>query len=466
VGTAQLPDVLRGDREDFERACIFKMTDDLLPTVKSDIQKRARRSAQLLASAGGAVLCGVYIVILIVWASTPSGESPRFRDTWEETTYFPLSMMIVALMLGIIGIWWQGTEEARSATTVKGRGQVWTLFIALAVMHFGMALLACRPGSGNGIDTYTFANDSCKRLLQGINPYASGATHANIYPQHEAEFFYGSELSTDGQVLVGYPYPPLALLWFLPGYLLGNIQYSSVLAVMVSALFLLKLNPNLWGLWTAAVLLLNPLTWFAENRCWTEPLVLMMLSILVYGAIKKHWWLPIVLGLFLATKQYNVLALPLIGFLVQPFQWRAYWKLLGSSLIVASATVLPFALWDFHGLWHDLAVYLLALPPRPDALSFAARFPFLKSVGPVLVLALVIWLMRIGQRTASTFSSAYGLVLLLFFITSKQAFLNYYLLIASALFLAVAALPLGPESTLEMSSKKGGQAKPLLLHDL
>jgi hypothetical protein len=82
------------------------------------------------------------------------------------------------------------------------------------------------------------------------------------------------------------------------------------------------------------------------------------------------------------------------------------------------------------------------------------------------VLALVIWLMRIGQRTASTFSSAYGLVLLLFFITSKQAFLNYYLLIASALFLAVAALPLGPESTLEMSSKKGGQAKPLLLHDL
>jgi hypothetical protein len=59
-----------------------------------------------------------------------------------------------------------------------------------------------------------------------------------------------------------------------------------------------------------------------------------------------------------------------------------------------------------------------------------------------MVLALIIWLIRTGQKNAATFSAAYGLVLLLFFVTSKQAFLNYYLLIASALFLAVASLPL------------------------
>jgi hypothetical protein len=410
--------------------------------VNLQIQDRTAQTARLLAAAGGMVLCGVYVAVFIVWVSIPAGESPSFRDTWETKTYLPLSMMIVALILGLIGLWRRGPSEARSASAGKGRGQVWLLFVALAVMHVGIAILACRPGSGNSIDTYTFANDSCRSLLQGIDPYASGASHANIYLPREAEFFYGAALTKDGRVLVGYPYPPLALLWLLPGYLLGNIQYSSVLAVMISALFLLKLNPNVRGLWTTAILLLNPLTWFAENRCWTEPLVLMALSTVVYGALRKRWWLPIALGLFLATKQYNVLALPLIGLLVQPFQWRAYWKLLGSSLLVASVTVLPFAVWDFHGLWHDLAVYLLSLPPRPDALSFAARFPSLKSVGPVMVLALIIWLIRTGQKNAATFSAAYGLVLLLFFVTSKQAFLNYYLLIASALFLAVASLPL------------------------
>jgi hypothetical protein len=39
------------------------------------------------------------------------------------------------------------------------------------------------------------------------------------------------------------------------------------------------------------------------------------------------------------------------------------------------------------------------------------------------------------------FAAAYGVALLLFVLTSKQAFANYYFLIGQAFFLTVAALP-------------------------
>ena len=61
-------------------------------------------------------------------------------------------------------------------------------------------------------------------------------------------------------------------------------------------------------------------------------------------------------------------------------------------------------------------------------------------IGPVLVLAFVLWAVRSEMRKPTMFAAAYGVSLLLFVSTSKQAFSNYYFLIAQALFLTVAAL--------------------------
>jgi hypothetical protein len=150
--------------------------------------------------------------------------------------------------------------------------------------------------------------------------------------------------------------------------------------------------------------------------------------------------LPLALGLFLASKQYNFLALPFLGYLLQPFTRKAYWKLFGASLAVAMATVLPFAIWNFHALWHDLVLFHLAQPVRQDALSFAIPFPLFMKLGPLLLLAFIVWGARRGSLQPAIFAVAYGMALLLFFSTSKQAFLNYYFLIAQAFLLAATAL--------------------------
>jgi hypothetical protein len=276
-------------------------------------------------------------------------------------------------------------------------------------------------------------------LLQGSNPF--GTTHALIYDPHNAALFYGPGVVVNGRVNVGLQYPPLTLLWILPGYILGDIRCSYVFAVMVSAWLLFAIWPNTRGLLIASVLLLSPLTFGVEDRCWTEPMVLMALTATVYGALRNRWWLPIALGLFLATKQYNFLALPFVGFLIPAFEWKAYWRLTGRSIAVAVATVLPFACWNFRALWHDLVLFHLAQPFRQDAVSFAVLFPFMLKVGPVILIAFMAWSLRTAARSPAMFAAGYGVSLLLFVSTSKQAFGNYYFLVAQSLFLAVAALP-------------------------
>jgi hypothetical protein len=187
--------------------------------------------------------------------------------------------------------------------------------------------------------------------------------------------------------------------------------------------------------------LFNPLTFFVEEKCWTEPLVLLTLSATVYAAVKKRWWLPIALGLFLASKQYNVIALPFVACLIHPFRWRAYWRLVGWALLVAAATILPFAMWNARSLWHDLVLFHMAQPFRDDSMSFAVPFPLFRKVGPLILAVFVAWSALTCRRNAAMFAAGYGASILLFFSTSKQAFSNYYFLIGQAFLLAVVALP-------------------------
>jgi hypothetical protein len=104
--------------------------------------------------------------------------------------------------------------------------------------------------------------------------------------------FYGPGTVINGRVQVGFQYPPLTLLLVLPVYQVGDVRYSYLFAIIISAV-LFAVCPNARGLWIVSVLLSSPLTFLVEDRCWTEPLVLMTLSATVYAAVKKRWWLPV-----------------------------------------------------------------------------------------------------------------------------------------------------------------------------
>ncbi|HXB62142.1 MAG TPA: hypothetical protein VNU94_04745 [Acidobacteriaceae bacterium] len=396
-------------------------------------RRRRYSSTFLLLCAGLAVVAGNYC---------GSGE-------WGNCIPAGLGFVLAAIVLSMIAIARSGQEQSAGEASTDAPDQAdgiqsgprrrWLIFGAAILIHGAVALYLCKAVPAITMDCFTFQRDAANKLVHGIDPY--GTTQVNVYSPVDAKRFYGPGMVANGRVLVGLQYPPLTLLWILPGYLLGDVRYSYVLAIMIAAWLSFAMVPNKRSQWLTVFLLLNPLTFYVENRCFTEPLVLMMLCATVYAAVKKRWWLPLALGLLLAAKQYNFLVLPLAGYLVQPFQWRRYLKLAGTSLVVAAATVLPFACWNLRGLWHDLVLFHLAQPFRADAMSFAVAFPLLLKIGPLLLLAFLVWSLRVSARSAAMFAAAYGVSVLLFFSTSKQAFCNYYFLIAQALLLAVAAWP-------------------------
>jgi hypothetical protein len=391
--------------------------------------------ALLLACAGCVVIAAAFSSQLLSNAAAAEAYRPR---AFEARLLILLGTLSLATALATAALVRPASGNL-SQDRVEDAGKFFGLaFALLVVVHLLLAFLIVRPGTVPHIDVYTFQKHACENLLRGIDPF--GATQADIYDARDSSLYYAPGLVIGGRVLEGFQYTPLTLFWALPGYLLGDVRISYIFAVIVSAWILFALCPDYRGLGIASVLLLSPLTFMVEYNCFTEPLVYMTLCATVYAAVKKRWWLPIALGLFLASKQYNFWALPLIASLLHSFQWKTYWKLAGLSLATAATTILPFAVWNAGALWHDAVLFHLSQPYRLDSLSFAVPLPWIMKVGPLLVLAFVVWAARAGNRSAATFPAAYGVVLLLFFLTSKQAFPNYYFLAGQAFFLAVVAL--------------------------
>ncbi len=375
-------------------------------------------SRALLAASGFAVVAGVMCGI----------------EGWGESLVAGLGFLTLGFALGIAGVARAGGgPEAGTEPAFRKR-----IIAGLMLLHVVAAVYYCHRVPAGDIDCYTFQRTSIERLAHGIDPF--GKTQANPYTAAETGKYYGPGMVVDGRVQVGLQYPPLTLAWILPGYLLGDIRYSYILAIILSGVILFSFTPGKFGFYLTVFLLLDPLTFLMEDRCWTEPLILLLLSCTVFAAYRKKRWLPVALGLFLASKQYNFLALPFLQFLLPSFSWRAYWKLLGGAVLAALATVVPFANWDARALLHDLVLFHLAQPFRWDSLSFAVVSPAFQRVGPLLVIAFAVWCIRRAQATPASFAAAYGLALLLFVITSKQAFVNYYFLVAQALLLAAGSL--------------------------
>ena len=347
-------------------------------------------------------------------------------------------MLALACVTGVAAFA-RRVDDAERAVPPDPRRRVFRRWLfGLMVLHVAVALYQCRTRPALNIDCYTFQRDADARLLHGINPY--GKSQTNIYDEDMTSRFYGKGLVVNGQVLVGFQYPPETLLWVAPGYVLGDVRYSYILATLITAWLSFAMFEASGGFSLAVLMLLCPLTYFVENRCWTESLVLLMLTATTYAAVKKRWWLPVVLGLFLASKQYNFLALPFVAYLVRPFSWREYAKLLAKAVPVALLTVVPFAIADWHALVRDLVIFHLRQPFRQDAQSFAVTWPVLLKVCPCVTLAFVVWAVWRGQRRLGFFAGGFGVALLFFVCLNKQAFDNYYFLIGQSILLGSATL--------------------------
>ena len=307
---------------------------------------------------------------------------------------------------------------------------------ACAVVHLAVMVGVVYRARGPKIDVYLFQRDAAAALLQGTDPYT--ITIPDIY--RPSTGFYGTGVVVGGRVQVGSPYPPLSLVSVVPAYLLGDVRYTYLAAVLLTALLLVAVRFDGVAVGVSGFLLMNPVTFIVEAHAWTEPFMLLTLAWTVLAASRRSRWLPVAVGCFLASKQYSLLALPFLPFLTVDGTWRATRRLLLQSIGVAAIVTVPLAAWNFGAFWVDVVRFQMLQPFRPESLSLATLVPVpLVAVAGLTSIAAA-WSFRTAKPHPAMFAGGFGFVLLVFTCCNKQAFCNYYFLVVNLLLVAGVAI--------------------------
>lgn len=377
-----------------------------------------------------------------IWAFSFAAMSLYAAVYWWDyvelrVARFSLIALLCAVVACALGIWRSQELRFAKSNIVPSRNLFWSLIGTAVALHIVIALWIVRHAPGNVIDVFTFQTDAVSALFHGVNPY--GITHANAYSPSEIARFYPPGVVVASRLHLGFPYPPLAFLAAIPGYLLGDIRYSHITAVAISAVLIAALRRSWAVVAVICVVLFNPLTFLVERFSWTESFVALALTSTVYASVKRRWWLPIALGMLFGSKQYAVLALPFV-LLLADYDWRRSVKLVLQALGVAAAVTVPFALWDVRAFVHDTVTFFVQYPRRTDALSFAARIPVPLWVVMALVAVATAWSIKVSKRHPAMFAACFGFAFLFFVCVNKQAFGNYYFLAAHSFWLTVVAV--------------------------
>jgi len=314
----------------------------------------------------------------------------------------------------------------------------WTrrvVFPLLLLSHFILGVWMLRLSPDPTIDVSLFHHGAFEALRNGLNPHTQ--TIPNLYG---SESFYGEGIVQGGRVQVGYPYPPLSLLFtFIAHQLTGDYRSGLVLAMAVAAAAIAYSRSSRLSFGAAALFLFTPRTFFVLEQGWTDCLAAMFFCVTVFIACRRPRWLWVAIGLLLASKQYLVGVLPLLFLLWSEPRWKVVARETGKALVLAAALTLPLFLWNPAAFVKDVVLFQIRQPFRIDALSYLAFLA--KRTGTVLgfwvalvaavpALACGIWR---APRTPAGFSAASALLFLAFVAFSKQAFCNYYYFAIAAL---------------------------------
>lgn len=331
------------------------------------------------------------------------------------------------------------------AMAARGWGRALASIVAIGAF---VALCAwiLKASPSPRIDVFLFQKEATQALLDGQSPYA--ITFADIYDPKRSAQFYGPGLSVGGRLQFGFPYLPLSLLLVLPAQVWADdYRWAQVLALALTALIFLLIAPrSRWGSVAAMLLLFTPRIFFVVEQGWTEPLVVALFALVVLVGTRRPGWLWLPLGLFIAAKQYAFLIAPLaLLMLPRPWNVREVWRLAWRSAAVVAVITLPFVAWSPEGFINSVVTLQFKQPFRPDALSVLSWY-FKKSgellpaalafIAAAVTLALGLWR---AERSPYGFAIASGACFITFFAFNKQAFANYYMLVAGILCAAIAA---------------------------
>lgn len=313
--------------------------------------------------------------------------------------------------------------------------------LAVAALQLVVLVRTVHPPS----DVQYMVGDSVAALLRGVNPY--GLTFPNPYTVADTARFWNLDFISGDRIDVGYPYLPAPLLVDVPGHLLGDIRYASVLALLGATALAWRVATEPVGRLLVATLPATPLALRTTLGYWVEPVMVLGLVLLVWAMVTRRRWAGVLGGvLLLSTKQYAVVLLPLERLVRERLGARTVWVLTG----VVAALIGGFFLLDPRAFWRAVVELHLSQPYRSDSISLAtdlvdaglpvpvAALSVASVVAGLCVALLVRWRAPAG---AAWLALGTGLALLATVLLSKQAFINYYFVIHAALVLALAARP-------------------------
>ena len=307
-------------------------------------------------------------------------------------------------------------------------------FPALLTIFAGMGVWIVRESPSPWIDVVTVHRAAISALVHGRNPY--DILFRNIYGDAS---FYNPSLATRTLVTFGYPYPPMSLLGAVPGQLLArDYRYAELAAILAAAAFIGYTRPDRTSKLAAVLLLTTPRVFFVLEQGWSEPIALVLLAATAFCLARKPACAGWVAGLFAVTKQYLIMAVPLI---VRIGSRQASHRLqfFAQALLAACAVTLPFVVWRFRPFVDAVVLLQFREPVRIDSLSYlswAARAGW--DAGSIYwpitaaASALVVGLVK-TPNTAAGFVASLALTMFTMFAFGSKAFCNYYFFVIGAL---------------------------------
>jgi hypothetical protein len=314
-------------------------------------------------------------------------------------------------------------------------------------------------------DVRILIGDSLGALLAGGNPY--GLTFPNPYSAEETKRFWAPEFISGDRIDVGFPYLPGALIGDLPGYVLGDVRYASLAAVLLSAALAWRLTSDVVGRALVAALPTSVLSMTTVLGYWVEPLMLLGVALLTWSMANGRKSTGIIgLALLLTVKQYAVVLLPLEKLVRRRLGLRS----LLVAVAAAAALVGAFFLVGPSDFWRSVVLLHFSQPFRPDSttlsvdlVNIGVPIPSWAMATASLAAGLTVagWV-RVTARASATWTAlGTGLALAATVLLSKAGHVNYYFVIHGCLVIGLAAWP--RELGTSTDGSRHGHSEPLLV---
>jgi glucan phosphoethanolaminetransferase (alkaline phosphatase superfamily) len=195
---------------------------------------------------------------------------------------------------------------------------------------------------------------------------------------------------------------------------------------------MVRVRPDRVGALAAVALLVAPQSLMTVLTGWNESIALLPAVIWLVALSRRNRLAWLWLAIAISMKQYMVLAIPVALLMMS-------WRDVTRAIIVAFLIALPFVLWNFDAFWRSVVVFHFMQNFRDDALTLSAALvrtggPELPGAVGLLCFGLILgiaWTRRLRGPTLIAATLAVGL--LAFFAFNRQAFGNYYLLVAGLL---------------------------------